>query len=177
MKEKKLKGRIWVIKDDKGKFINNIDTDQIFHNKHLAITDVNEMAKHAFGNLKGFEDFPKKAKRGDIIIVGENFGSGSSRQQAVDCFSAIGISAIVAKSFGAIYKRNAINSALPIVECSEIEKMSVNQGESIEIDFETGEIRSDEKTIARAKPMNSVQMDIYLAGGLFNYAKRVMSDG
>ena len=93
-----IKGRAWVIRDAEGKAIDNIDTDMIFHNAHLAITDINEMGPHAFGNLKGWEDFPKKVKKGDILIIGENFGAGSSRQQAVDCFIALGVAGIVAGS-------------------------------------------------------------------------------
>jgi 3-isopropylmalate/(R)-2-methylmalate dehydratase small subunit len=174
MKNKTIKGSVWLVKDAGGAFINNIDTDMIFHNKHLAITDIKEMGKHTFGNLKGWEDFPKKAKPGDIVIVGENFGSGSSRQQAVDCFSSLGISAIIAKSFGAIYKRNAINSAMPIIECKELDKISGKDGEDMEINLEKGEIKdSGGKLIAKTNPMTGVQMDIYLSGGLFNYAKNL----
>jgi len=105
----KIEGRAWVIKKD------NIDTDMIFHNRYLAITDVNEMGQYTFDNLKGYEDFAKNAKKGDIVVVGKNFGCGSSRQQAVDCFKSIGISVIIGESFGSIYERNAINNALPIL--------------------------------------------------------------
>jgi 3-isopropylmalate dehydratase small subunit len=73
------------------------------------------MGKFAFGNLNGYEDFSKKVGRGDIIVAGKNFGSGSSRQQAVDCFRALGIQCIIAESFGVIYERNAINAAFPIL--------------------------------------------------------------
>ena len=61
----------------------------IFHNRYLAITDIKEMGQYTFDNLKGFEDFSKKAEPGDIIITGKNFGCGSSRQQAVDCFALL----------------------------------------------------------------------------------------
>lgn len=173
MREKNIKGRVWLIKDNEGNFINNIDTDQIFHNKHLAITEIKEMGKYTFGNLKGWEDFPKKVKIGDIVIVGENFGAGSSRQQAVDCFTSLGISAIIAKSFGAIYKRNAINSALAIVESPDIEKIPLENGPEIELNLESGEIRNDKEiVIGKTKSMNKIQMEIYLTGGLFNYAKK-----
>ena len=93
-KEHVLEGRIWMIKRD------NIDTDMIFHNRYLSITEMKEMGQYAFDNLKGFEDFSKKAKPGDIVVTGKNFGCGSSRQQAVDCFLSLGIQAIVAESFG-----------------------------------------------------------------------------
>ena len=70
--------------------------------------------------LKDYEDFSKKAKPGDIVIAGKNFGCGSSRQQAVDCFISLGIQAIIAESFGAIYERNAINAAFPIITCRSL---------------------------------------------------------
>ena len=109
-----IEGRIWLIPKD------NIDTDMIFHNRYLAITDIKEMGQYTFDNLKGFEDFSKKAQPGDIIITGKNFGCGSSRQQAVDCFASLGIQAIIAESFGAIYERNAINAAFPIITCKDL---------------------------------------------------------
>ncbi|BBB32097.1 3-isopropylmalate/(R)-2-methylmalate dehydratase small subunit [Thermotomaculum hydrothermale] len=170
----KIRGRVWVLKDKDGKLISDIDTDMIFHNRYLAITDINEMGQYALDNLEGWEDFSRKAKKGDIIIAGENFGSGSSRQQAVDCFKALGIALIVAKSFGAIYKRNAINSALPIIEAKNIEEIDVVDGDEIEVDTETGlitNLKNGKKTYA--KPFSSVQRDILEAGGLFEFAKKL----
>ncbi|MBU1921360.1 3-isopropylmalate dehydratase, partial [bacterium] len=90
MKPTSVTGKLWLITDENGKLISNIDTDMIFHNAHLAITKIEEMGKHTFGNLKGWEDFPVKCGKGDIVMVGKNFGSGSSRQQAVDCFASLG---------------------------------------------------------------------------------------
>ncbi len=172
MKETKIKGRIWCIVDERGNLIDDIDTDMIFHNSHLHITDINEMGKFAFGNLKGWENFHEKAQKGDILVVGKNFGAGSSRQQAVDCFISIGISAILAKSFGAIYKRNCINSGLPILEYPESEVIG-KSGDEVEVDFKTGEIlnlTNGEKIYA--KPFSKVQMEIYQAGNLFNFGKK-----
>ncbi|HHJ09472.1 MAG TPA: homoaconitate hydratase family protein, partial [Bacteroidetes bacterium] len=93
-----LEGRVWVIERD------NIDTDMIFHNRYLTVTDIKEMGQYALDNLEGYEHFPKEARPGDIIITGKNFGAGSSRQQAVDCFKSLGVQAILARSFGAIYE-------------------------------------------------------------------------
>jgi len=155
----KIKGRVWVIRKD------NIDTDMIFHNKHLAITKLEEMGPHAFGNLEGWEDFPKKAKPGDIVITGENFGAGSSRQQAVDCFKALGTGAIVAKSYGAIYERNAINAGLPIV-VSDILDSNIKDGEEIEMDFAAGTIKRADGSFVKATPWAPVQVEIYNRGGL-----------
>lgn len=147
--------------------LDNIDTDMIFHNRYLTITDLAEMGKYTFDNLPGFEDFAKKAKTGGIIFTGKNFGAGSSRQQAVDCFISLGIKAIVATSFGAIYERNAINAGLPVLLCSEISKLEILDGNEIKINFETGEIENlTRKKKVRAEPFPDVQKEIYLNHGL-----------
>jgi 3-isopropylmalate/(R)-2-methylmalate dehydratase small subunit len=169
----KLQGRIWTITDSQRRLIDDIDTDQIYHNAHLAITDIREMGKFAFGNLRGWEDFPSKARPGDIVVVGKNFGAGSSRQQAVDCFVSLAISLLIGESFGAIYKRNAINSGFPVLECDNLTKAGLKSGDQIEVDVASGEIRivGDEKRTIHARPFSQVQMDIYQAGNLFEYGK------
>ena len=168
-------GKVWLIKDENGKFIDDIDTDMIFHNAHLAITDISRMGKYAFGNLEGWEDFPKKAEKNDILIVGKNFGAGSSRQQAVDCFKSLGISLIIGESFGAIYKRNAVNSGFPILETSNINELKLNDRDTIEVNFESGNIigSTDKKLLFRSKSFSKVQMDIYQAGNLFAFGKSI----
>ena len=155
-----VKGRAWVIKKD------NIDTDMIFHNRYLSITNLDEMGQYTFDNLKGYEDFAKRAKKGDIVFVGKNFGCGSSRQQAVDCFKSLGIGAIVAESYGAIYERNAINSAVPILIADDLINR-VSEEDEISINFLTGEIKNTTKRESYlAKPFSKVQSDIYERGGL-----------
>jgi len=158
----KVEGRAWVIKKD------NIDTDMIFHNRYLAITNANEMGQYTFDNLKGYENFAKEAKKGDIVVVGKNFGCGSSRQQAVDCFKSLGISVIIAESFGVIYERNAINNAMPTIVAEDIIN-KVNDKDLISVDFTTGEIRNKtQNKIYYAKPFSQVQLEIYKRGGLLN---------
>jgi 3-isopropylmalate dehydratase small subunit len=160
-KKSVIEGRIWIIKRD------NIDTDMIFHNRYLAITDIKEMGQYTFDNLKGFEDFSKKAKPGDIIIAGKNFGCGSSRQQAVDCFSALGIQVIIAESFGAIYERNAINAAFPILNCKESDILDLKNGDIIRVNLRTGELLNlDNKRSTLAEPFSDVQYEVYQKGGL-----------
>lgn len=157
-----ISGRAWMIK------IDNIDTDMIFHNRYLTITDMVEMGKYSFDNLKGYEDFSQKASVGDIIFAGKNFGSGSSRQQAVDCFKSLGIQAIIAESFGAIYERNAINAAFPILICKDIEKLDISDGDQISVDLQSGVIVNlNSKKKAQAETFSEVQMEIYQNGGLF----------
>ncbi len=155
-------GRVWLINRD------DIDTDMIYHNRHLAITDIKEMGKHAFGNLAGFESFSSEANQGDIIFTGKNFGAGSSRQQAVDCFKSLGVGCIVAASFGSIYERNAINVAFPILSSGKIDELELKTGDQVTIDVGTGKITnlSKRKSI-HANPFSDVQMEIYQNGGLF----------
>ncbi|UCH79059.1 MAG: 3-isopropylmalate dehydratase, partial [Candidatus Coatesbacteria bacterium] len=74
-----IEGRVWPILDADGNYLADVDTDQIYHNAHLAVTEVAEMGQYAFGNLAGWEDFPSRARAGDILAVGVNFGAGSSR--------------------------------------------------------------------------------------------------
>ncbi|MBN2602575.1 MAG: homoaconitate hydratase [Candidatus Thermoplasmatota archaeon] len=157
-----VKGRAWVIKKD------NIDTDMIFHNRYLSITDIKEMGQYTFDNLKGFENFAKEAKPGDIIVTGKNFGCGSSRQQAVDCFKSLGISVIIAESFGAIYERNAINNAMPILIAPNITSQ-IDEMDTLNVDFSTGEI-FDQTQVKNyfAKPFSKSQLEIYKRGGLLN---------
>jgi len=159
----KIEGQAWVIKKD------NIDTDMIFHNRYLSITDIDKMGQYAFDNLEGYKDFAKNVKKGDIVVVGKNFGCGSSRQQAVDCFKALGISVIIAESFGSIYERNAINNAMPILVSDKITNI-IDDKDVLSVDFATGEIY--DKTQGKrygAKSFSKVQLEIYSRDGLLNH--------
>jgi len=174
--ESAVSGKIWVFSDDKGDLIENIDTDQIYHNAHLHITEKEKMGEYAFGNLKGWKDFSKKSSPGDILVVGRNFGAGSSRQQAVDCFSSLRIGAILSPSFGAIYFRNAVNSGFPVLRNSAITKLveegKLETGDEIQAHFVTGKAIVINKNVSfPILPMSDVQHEIYLAGGLYNYGK------
>lgn len=158
-----VEGRVWFIKKD------DIDTDMIFHNRYLTITDINEMGQYAFDNLQGYEDFAKKVQPNDIIVTTKNFGAGSSRQQAVDCFKALGVSCIVAESYGAIYERNAINAAMPILtyEPGQMEELGLENGFKIRVNFETGEVKNlNNNKMVQIQPFYDAQMQIYKNGGL-----------
>jgi 3-isopropylmalate/(R)-2-methylmalate dehydratase small subunit len=173
MKNTQVKGRLWVLLTPDGKLYDDIDTDMIFHNRYLHITDVAQMGQYALDNLKGWQDFAKKAQPGDVLLAGVNFGAGSSRQQAVDCFRALGIGAIVAESYGAIYKRNAINSGFPIVVLPDASRIfgQFKTGDQVEIDLTTGQLVLNGTKAFQAEPLSKVQMDIYQAGDLFTYGK------
>jgi 3-isopropylmalate dehydratase small subunit len=100
------------------KFHNDLDTDQIIASQYLLLPNLEEMKEHAFESLD--PDFPKKVKPGDFVVGGENFGCGSSREQAPGVLKALGVQAIVAKSFARIFYRNAINIGLPVIVCKEL---------------------------------------------------------
>ena len=161
----KLEGRLWVLERD-GELISDIDTDMIFHNQYLAITEISKMGQYSFDNLEGYKNFAELAGPGDMILAGDNFGSGSSRQQAVDCFISLGVTAVIARSYGAIYKRNAINSAFPVVSMPTARAEYFTHLEQVILDMEEGTLGG-----RPVEPVSGVQKDIYLAGGLFQYAE------
>lgn len=166
-------GRVWLISDNENQLIADIDTDQIFHNAHLHITDINQMGQYTFGNLDGWRDFHKKVKPNDILIVGSNFGAGSSRQQAVDCFKALGVQLIIGVSFGAIYKRNAINSGFPILIWNKAEKAVIDKKiknlANIRVDLLSGILTNQETTETfQLMSFSKVQKDIFDKESLLN---------
>jgi 3-isopropylmalate/(R)-2-methylmalate dehydratase small subunit len=176
MERTSQRGKLWLLLGQDGRLIEDIDTDQIFHNAFLHLTDVSEMGRHALGNLEGWKDFAAKARPGDIVAAGRNFGAGSSRQQAVDCFIALGIGLILAPSFASIYFRNAVNSGLPILRIPELGALAdakrLETGDEVDIDFLSGRgqnlTKNDSFTV---EPMSAVQRDIFRAGGLFAYGR------
>ena len=162
-----LRGKVWIIDED------NIDTDMIFHNRYLAITDVAEMGPFTFGNLRGWEDYAQKSEPGDIVVTGKNFGSGSSRQQAVDCFISLKNQAILAQSFGAIYERNAINAAFPVLVYQNLEELKLKNRDRIQINLRSGKITNLENHQEMfVEPFSEVQMEIYKRGGLLSPLKK-----
>jgi homoaconitate hydratase family protein/3-isopropylmalate dehydratase small subunit len=155
----RFKGRVWVVRED------NIDTDMIFHNRYLTITDLAEMGQYTFDNLAGWKDFSHRAKPGDIVVTGKNFGAGSSRQQAVDCFESLGVSLLIAESFGAIYERNAINKGFPIM-IADLLSSGLESGEEIDVDLLKGTITLPSGKVLDAGPISEVQLSIYQKRGL-----------
>ena len=155
-----VEGRIWLLPKD------NIDTDMIFHNRHLTTTDIREMGQYTFGNLPGWEHFSKSAQPGDIVVTGKNFGAGSSRQQAVDCFKNLKIGLLVARSFGAIYFRNAVNAGFPVMVADLLE-CGLKDGDHLRVNLATGEIEIQETGVkVQGRPFPAVQIEIYRKGGL-----------
>ena len=156
------------------KFGDNIDTDAIIPARYLSIRDPEELAKHC---MEGVDpDFPKKAKRGDILIAGRNFGMGSSREHAPLALKALGISCVVAQSFARIFFRNAINIGLPAVECPEALEIG-DEGDEVEVDLLRGEIENPrKKQIYRIRSFPPFIIDLISCGGLVEYTRRKLKD-
>jgi 3-isopropylmalate/(R)-2-methylmalate dehydratase small subunit len=146
------------------KFSDNINTDEIIPARYLNTSDPAELAKHCMEDAD--PDFVKKAKAGDIIVAEENFGCGSSREHAPIAIKAAGISCVIAKSFARIFYRNAINIALPIIECEEAVD-NVKNGDLLEVDFTQGNIKNVSNGLEfKAKPYPPFMQDIMKKGGL-----------
>jgi 3-isopropylmalate/(R)-2-methylmalate dehydratase small subunit len=155
-------GRAW-------KFGSHIDTDSIFPGRYLKLTSTRDIASHAMEGL--VPEFTARVNKGDIIVAGEQFGVGSSREQAVMCLKYAGIRAIVAESFGRIFYRNAINLALPVLICPHVTD-SVDTGDFIEIDFDHARIINHTRNLElNAEPMPEFCKKIIDAGGLIPYLK------
>lgn len=157
-----LKGKVW-------KFGDNVNTDEIILAKYLNTSDPNELGKHCMESLD--QMFSKKLKKGDIIIAGNNFGCGSSREHAPIALKGCGISCVIAKSFARIFFRNSINIGLPILESKEASD-GIKEGDEIEIDLEKGRIKNlTQNNAYESRPFPKFMQDLIKAGGLLNYLR------
>lgn len=125
------------------RFYKDVDTDQIIASQYLLYPTFDEMKVHAFESLD--PEFASKVKVGDFVVADENFGCGSSREQAPTVLKALGVKAIIAKSFARIFYRNSINIGLPVIICKDLYDV-VEQGDEMELDMEAGIITSGGKT-------------------------------
>ncbi len=149
-----IKGKVW-------KFGDNIDTDVIIPGRYLRTFSLDDLAQHV---LEGVDpDFSKNVEKGDIIVAHENFGCGSSREQAPVVLKHAGVSAIIAKSFARIFYRNAINIGLPVI----IADIDASYGDIIDINLEEGIIKNltTNKTF-KIEPFKKFMMEILKKGGL-----------
>lgn len=154
------------------KYDDNVDTDVIIPARYLNTSDEKELASHCLEDID--KTFSAEVKDGDIIIAGENFGCGSSREHAPIAIKASGISVVIAKSFARIFFRNAINIGLPILENSEVAD-DAQKGDKISVDLNTGIIKnlSKNKEYKCEKFPPEIQ-DLIAQGGLINYTKKKM---
>lgn len=146
---------------------DNIDTDRIIPGKYTKTLDMSSLAEHVLEDLD--PEFRHRVQAGDILIAGENFGAGSSREQAPIAIKAAGISVVVARSFARIFYRNAINIGLPVVEVRE---HRIEMGDTVQVDLDKGQVTNvNRQETYKATRMPQVMIDILNQGGLVNYLK------
>ena len=144
------------------KFDKDVDTDQIIASQYLLFPTIDEMKSHTFESLDS--DFASAVKPGDFVVADDNFGCGSSREQAPSVLKALGVKAVIAKSFARIFYRNAINIGLPVIVCKELHD-KVNAGDECELSLEDGIITVNGKTYTCTKLPAKMQA-ILNQGGL-----------
>lgn len=148
------------------KYGDNVDTDVIIPARYLNTTDKKELALHCMEDID--KSFSSRVKDGDIMVAGNNFGCGSSREHAPIAIKESGISLIIAKSFARIFYRNAVNIGLPIIECEKAAE-EIKEGDVIEVDFDNGSIKNlTQNKIYKTMAFPSFIQKIIAAGGLVN---------
>ena len=164
----KFKGKIW-------KFGDNLDTDAIIPARYLTTSDPEILAAHCMEDAD--PEFVKKIMIGDIIVAGENFGCGSSREHAPIAIKAAGIACVIAGSFARIFYRNAFNMGLPIFESREL-RDRVADGDEIEVDGDGGLITiiGDERTL-RIEPIPPFMQELIRDGGLMQHIAKKKNHG
>ncbi len=150
------------------KFGDDVDTDAIIPGRFLIINDPKELAKHAFEGVR--PDF--RPSPGDVVVAGENFGCGSSREHAPLALKGAGIKCVIAKSFARIFFRNSINIGLPMLECKDADRIA--DGDILEVEGDT--IKNLTKDEAyQTVPLPEFLEDIVDKGGLIEYARALVS--
>lgn len=158
-----LEGRVWVFGD-------NIDTDGIIPARYLTTFDMKELSLHCMEDVDA--EFPSKAKPGDILVAGKNFGCGSSREHAVLAIKGLGLAAVLAESFARIFYRNAINTGLLALQVEGVQK-AFHSGDRARVEPSSGAIVNLTKGITlQAAPIPPFIQEILDAGGLMAYAKK-----
>jgi 3-isopropylmalate/(R)-2-methylmalate dehydratase small subunit len=159
----RLQGRVW-------KYGDNVDTDAIIPARYLNVSTPEELAEHCMEDIDS--SFAGGVRPGDMVVAGENFGCGSSREHAPLALKGAGVSCVVARSFARIFFRNAINVGLPILECPAAVD-DVEQDHRLEVVLETGEVRNlTSGHNHQAEPYPSFMMEIINAGGLVPYTRQ-----
>lgn len=144
------------------KFHNDLDTDQIIASQYLLLPTIDDMKSHAMESQD--PTFAERVQPGDFVVGGSNFGCGSSREQAPSVLKALGVKAVIAKSFARIFYRNSINIGMPVIVCKELYD-AVENGDDIELDLLSGTIQAGDKTFACTKLPEKMQ-EILNQGGL-----------
>lgn len=153
------------------KFGDDVDTDAVIPGRFLIINDPRELAKHAFEGVR--PEFREKVKPGDVIVAGDNFGCGSSREHAPLALKGAGVRCVIAKSFARIFFRNSINIGVTLLECPDTDKIS--EGDTLEIDEKKGVIvNKTKKEKYKVTPVPEFLAEIVQSGGLIEYARKMV---
>ncbi len=145
---------------------DHINTDEIIPARYLNTDDKAELAKHCLEDLD--KSFVNKVKAGDVIVAGEDFGCGSSREHAVWAIRAAGIQTVIAKSFARIFYRNAINNGFYVIELPQ-QTEKISDGDELEVDYKNGLIKNETAGIdIKFNPLPDFALEIIEAGGLLN---------
>ena len=155
-------GRVW-------KFGDNINTDEIIPGRFNITTDPKALAEHCLCELR--PDFPSNVRPGDLIVAGNNFGTGSSREHAPIAIKAAGIKAVIAPSYARIFYRNALNVGLPVFVSEEVSN-AVKEGDEMEMDLEAFRLKSlKTERIFSLQPLPPFMLKIFQAGGIVPFLK------
>jgi len=148
---------------------DNINTDYVISGRYkFKIQDPKELSKHIFEDID--PDFARRVQKGDILVAGENFGCGSSREQAPQSLKSAGFYAVAAKSFARIFYRNAFNIGLLLVEA---DTDFIDDGDELELDIEKGRLKDKAKGLAfDIKPIPSVMKKLLEDGGVVEHFKK-----
>ncbi len=153
--------RAWVFGDD-------LDTDQMVPGRYAPFM-VGQDEFHMYAFCDARPGFAKEVRSGDILVGGENFGCGSSREYAVAALQKLGVGAVVAKSFARIFFRNCINLGIPAIESADAVEI-VRDGDEVTLDVAAGVLRSPHGTAA-VRPLASFAQEILSAGGVIDYLR------
>ena len=163
---KRLRGKAWRVGD-------NVDTDQIIAGRYLSLTDPEELGLHCFEG--SYPDLARGFSKGDIIVAGENFGCGSSREHAVIALKALGASCVIARSFARIFYRNCVNLGLLPLECSDMVETTESEDEII-VQPAAGQVENLTKGAAfDFEPFPPLIEEILAAGDLTTYVRGQLS--
>ena len=163
-----LKGHVW-------KYGDNIDTDAIIPARYLNMSTASELAQHCMEDID--TAFAASVQKGDIIVAGENFGCGSSREHAPLAIKGSGASCVIARSFARIFYRNAINIGLPILTCPEA-VADIQKGDEVRVDLAAGRITNARTgNVYKTSPFPGFIMEIIEAGGLIPLTQKRLKTG
>ncbi|MDR7481981.1 MAG: 3-isopropylmalate dehydratase small subunit [Armatimonadota bacterium] len=163
-----FRGTAWRLGD-------HIDTDVIIPARYLVTADPRALAPHCFEDLD--PTLAGRIQPGDLIVAGENFGQGSSREHAPIAIKGLGVACVIAKSYARIFFRNAFNIGLPLLECRDLPEVTAS-GDVLVVDNETGRIVNETRgTTHQAAPLPEFMRRLVEAGGIIEYVRRQVAEG